>query len=328
MQAGGSRLLAFSVPLLARFFSLGFGCSGAAPGAACWPSVPSWFFFPWLVCSPLLAVRPDFPGCLFRFPWLFVPSLLAALSCSVWLFGCCSGKCALEGKVEHKFDMEPHSENFGEYGKLCRERSNKAMIKTRQIQIIDKDHGVLMRPMPGMVGLVPSGSKDKKKVAPVKGSEVKRTRRDRRELENIIFKLFERQPNWALKQLVIETDQPEQFLKEILNDLCVYNKRGPNQGTHELKPEYKKSAETAAVASEDVGQQEGDSGFAGQQSPSVRRAGTAKVLVGNFWTTRTLAGIFLNSKIWTGISWTVEKFFQWKLWTTVWGFRQQANLFS
>ncbi|KAL0917174.1 hypothetical protein M5K25_012221 [Dendrobium thyrsiflorum] len=49
---------------------------------------------------------------------------------------------------------------------------------------------------------------------------------------------------------------------------------------------------TATVVSEDVGQQEGDSGFAGQQSPSVRRAGTAKVQVGNFWTARTLAGIF------------------------------------
>ncbi|XP_073112046.1 transcription initiation factor IIF subunit beta [Elaeis guineensis] len=153
------------------------------------------------------------------------------------------GKFSLEGKVEHKFDMEPHSENFGEYGKLCRERTNKAMIKTRQVQVIDNDHGVLMRPMPGMVGLVPSGSKDKKRVTPTKGSDVKRTRRDRRELENIIFKLFERQPNWALKQLVQETDQPEQFLKEILNDLCVYNKRGPNQGTHELKPEYKKTTE-------------------------------------------------------------------------------------
>jgi len=35
----------------------------------------------------------------------------------------------------------------------------------------------------------------------------------------------------------------QQFLKEILNDLCVYNKRGPHQGTHELKPEYKKSNE-------------------------------------------------------------------------------------
>ncbi|WOL09662.1 general transcription factor IIF subunit 2-like [Canna indica] len=155
------------------------------------------------------------------------------------------GKFSLEGKVEHKFDMELHSENFGDYGKLCRERTNKAMIKTRQVQVIDNDRGVLMRPMPGMVGLVPSGSKDKKKLTPTKGSDAKRTRRDRNELENIIFKLFERQPNWALKQLVQETDQPEQFLKEILNDLCVYNKRGPNQGTHELKPEYKKSTEEA-----------------------------------------------------------------------------------
>ncbi|URE24737.1 Transcription initiation factor IIF [Musa troglodytarum] len=153
------------------------------------------------------------------------------------------GKFSLEGKVEHKFDMELHSENFSDYGKLCRERTNKAMIKTRQVQVIDNDNGVLMRPMPGMIALVPSGSKDKKKQTPTKGSDAKRTRRDRRELENIIFKLFERQQNWALKQLVQETDQPEQFLKEILNDLCVYNKRGPNQGTHELKPEYKKSTE-------------------------------------------------------------------------------------
>ncbi|KAL0369106.1 UNVERIFIED_CONTAM: hypothetical protein Scaly_1129500 [Sesamum calycinum] len=88
----------------------------------------------------------------------------------------------------------------------------------------------------------------RKKAAPVKSSEVKRTRRDRGELEDIMFKLFERQPNWALKQLVQETDQPAQFLKEILNELCVYNKRGTNQGTYELKPEYKKSvADTSAV---------------------------------------------------------------------------------
>ncbi|KAM5565024.1 hypothetical protein ABKV19_019181 [Rosa sericea] len=128
------------------------------------------------------------------------------------------GKIAVEGKVEHKFDMKPHGTNFEEYGKMCRERTNKSMIKNRQIQ-------------------------DKKKPVPVKQSDVKRTRRDRGELEDIMFKLFERQPNWALKQLVQETDQPAQFLKEILNELCVYNKRGTNQGTYELKPEYKKSVD-------------------------------------------------------------------------------------
>lgn len=41
----------------------------------------------------------------------------------------------MEGKVEHKFDMKPHSENLEMYGKLCRERTNKSMVKNRQIQV-------------------------------------------------------------------------------------------------------------------------------------------------------------------------------------------------
>ncbi|XP_010416442.1 PREDICTED: transcription initiation factor IIF subunit beta-like isoform X3 [Camelina sativa] len=150
---------------------------------------------------------------------------------------------AVEGKVDHKFDMKPYGENIEEYARLCRERTSKAMVKNRQIQVIDNDRGVHMRPLPGMVGFGSSNSKEKKRPAPVKQTEVKRTRRDRGELEGIMFKLFEGQPNWTLKQLVQETDQPAQFLKEILNELCVYNKRGSNQGTYELKPEYKKSAE-------------------------------------------------------------------------------------
>lgn len=160
------------------------------------------------------------------------------------------GKLAAEGKVEHKFDMNPHNTNMEEYRKLCRERTNKSMVKNRQIQVIDNDRGVHMRPMPpGMFSLTaPSNnSKDKRKAMPVKAPDVKRTRRDRGELEDIMFKLFERQPNWALKQLVQETDQPAQFLKEILNELCVYNKRGTNQGTYELKPEYKKSVEDSGA---------------------------------------------------------------------------------
>ncbi|KAF6134675.1 hypothetical protein GIB67_002076, partial [Kingdonia uniflora] len=62
-------------------------------------------------------------------------------------------------------------------------------------------------------------------------------------MEGAIFNLFERQPNWTLRQLIQETDQPEQFLKEILKDLCIYNNKGANQGTYDLKPEYKKSTD-------------------------------------------------------------------------------------
>lgn len=42
----------------------------------------------------------------------------------------------MEGKVEHKFDMKPHEKNMEEYGRLCRERTNKSMIKNRQIQVV------------------------------------------------------------------------------------------------------------------------------------------------------------------------------------------------
>lgn len=45
------------------------------------------------------------------------------------------GALSMEGKVEHKFDMKPREENIEEYGRLCRERTNKSMIKNRQIQV-------------------------------------------------------------------------------------------------------------------------------------------------------------------------------------------------
>ncbi|XP_065882001.1 uncharacterized protein [Euphorbia lathyris] len=150
------------------------------------------------------------------------------------------GKIAVEGKILYKFDMRPHNENLENYAKICRERTKKYMTKGRQIQVIDNDNGSHMRPMPLMIA---SGFIDHKKKTPAKATDVKRTRRDRGEMEDIMFKLFERQPNWTLRQLIQETDQPEQFLKDILKELCVYNNKGTNQGSYELKPEYKKSCE-------------------------------------------------------------------------------------
>ncbi|KAL8257705.1 hypothetical protein R6Q59_029746 [Mikania micrantha] len=158
------------------------------------------------------------------------------------------GKVSVEGKIYHKFDMKPHSDNMEEYGRLCRERTNKYMTKTRQIQVIENDNGSHMRPMPGLIALRHPSQTEKRKGL-VKGSDSKRTRRDRGEMEDIMFKLFERQSNWTLKNLISETDQPEQFLKDLLKDLCIYNNKGSYQGTYELKPEYKRSTEEQEQAS-------------------------------------------------------------------------------
>ncbi|KAK1570974.1 hypothetical protein Q3G72_010039 [Acer saccharum] len=152
------------------------------------------------------------------------------------------GKLSIEGKILNKFDLRLHQDSMENYEKICRERTNKYMTKTRQIQVIDNDKGLLMRPMPGM--MIPTSTFNESKKKPSsKGSDTKRTRRDRGEMEDIMFKLFERQPNWTLRLLIQETDQPEQFLKDILKDLCIYNNKGTNQGSYELKPEYKKSTD-------------------------------------------------------------------------------------
>ncbi|KAI5443808.1 uncharacterized protein LOC127115601 [Lathyrus oleraceus] len=153
------------------------------------------------------------------------------------------GKVSVEGKIVSKIDMRSNNQNLDVYGKICRERTKKYMVKNRQIQVIDNDKGVHMRPMPGMISFSVAGPVTEKKKAPARGTETKRTRRDRGEMEEIIFKLFERQPNWSLRNLIQETDQPEQFLKDILKDLCVYNNKGTNQGTYELKPEYRKAGD-------------------------------------------------------------------------------------
>ncbi|KAA0040614.1 general transcription factor IIF subunit 2 isoform X2 [Cucumis melo var. makuwa] len=161
------------------------------------------------------------------------------------------GKFTVEGKILNKFDMKPHDQNLERYGKLCRERTHKSMTKSRQIQVIDHVTGGHMRPMPGM-DVLSFGAAEKKKVVS-KGSETKRLRKERGELEKIIFKLFERQPYWTSKQLIQETDQPEQYMKEILKDLCVYNNKGVHQGTYELKPEYKESRGSALLFGLSVG---------------------------------------------------------------------------
>lgn len=45
----------------------------------------------------------------------------------------------------------------------------------------------------------------------------------------------------------------QQFLKEVLTDLCIYHKRGQLQGQYELKPEYKQQKEETIEKDEDVG---------------------------------------------------------------------------
>jgi transcription initiation factor TFIIF subunit beta len=61
----------------------------------------------------------------------------------------------------------------------------------------------------------------------------------RNELMDMLFAAFERYPYWSLKGIAEHTKQPMQYLKEILSEICILNKRGPYTSTYQLKAEYK-----------------------------------------------------------------------------------------
>ena len=70
-------------------------------------------------------------------------------------------------------------------------------------------------------------------------SEGRATRVDRNELLDMLFRAFELQPYWTMKQLKERTHQPDVHLRSVLESIAVQNKRGPNAGKYGLKEEYK-----------------------------------------------------------------------------------------
>ncbi|CAI5947447.1 unnamed protein product [Closterium sp. NIES-65] len=160
-----------------------------------------------------------------------------------------SGRIALEGKVEHKFDMQPPSGDRG-YRQMLQTREKKWNTPKRKLQMYDPGAAGPRLPMPGTVSNVKRKASttptwQQAAAARAAEKESKRVRMSRDVVEAKLFALFEERPHWTLKHLTDATQQPQQFLKEVLGDMCVYNKRGPNQGLYELKPEYKHAAPPA-----------------------------------------------------------------------------------
>ncbi|KAJ3281499.1 hypothetical protein HK104_011424 [Borealophlyctis nickersoniae] len=70
----------------------------------------------------------------------------------------------------------------------------------------------------------------------------KRERLPRDELLQCIFDAFAEFPQISFKGLVDHLDQPQAWLKEVLQEVAVLVKKGAYAGTWELKPEYKAQA--------------------------------------------------------------------------------------
>jgi hypothetical protein len=71
-----------------------------------------------------------------------------------------------------------------------------------------------------------------------KEKNLKKTRKDKTELQNEIFQLFSEKKYWTKKELVSKLDQPENYLKDVLLEICNYIKSGPKKSCYELKSQF------------------------------------------------------------------------------------------
>ena len=140
----------------------------------------------------------------------------------------------IEGRVDKEFYMKPVLNE--EYRKVMHQRNEEASRPKRSIQVVDSVEGGHRLEVLKHIREFDLLKAKKARTTP----DEKRERLPRQEVMDMLFRAFERMPHWNFKGLLEQTQQPTVYLKEILAEIAVYNKRGPYKNLYELKPEYKR----------------------------------------------------------------------------------------
>ncbi|KAL0953202.1 hypothetical protein HGRIS_004457 [Hohenbuehelia grisea] len=152
----------------------------------------------------------------------------------------------LTGRIKHDCNLRPV---FSErYRRQMRERTKKYNTPKRQIRMIE-DAGVSggrggINRLSSGVGVGSGnafGDLIKSKQKPAKGAFERMARMPRNQLLDLIFSYFRETPRWGLKVLREKTQQPEAYLKEVLQEVALLHRSGEHNGMWELKDNFKDS---------------------------------------------------------------------------------------
>ncbi|KAI8922872.1 transcription initiation factor IIF, beta subunit-domain-containing protein [Entophlyctis helioformis] len=149
------------------------------------------------------------------------------------------------GTVQHEATVMPIIDD--EYQRIMKRRTNDASTSSRVVKRMD-DRSAESKRLLASSGDSWNASLEGFQKKKGTGTLDKRERMPRNELLDTLFALFAEYKYWNFKGLVDRTQQPQSWLKEVLNELCVLNKRGPYNGMYELKPEFMTSGSAAADA--------------------------------------------------------------------------------
>ncbi|OLY78382.1 Transcription initiation factor IIF subunit beta [Smittium mucronatum] len=142
---------------------------------------------------------------------------------------------SLTGTIHHECTVTPKlDENYQE---IMRRRIFDSTNSVRSVQVLGSTHKNSNMFSPGLASK--SFMINNRRKALLANSERKMERIPRNELIDLLFGAFGKFAYWTLKGLIEYTKQPSAFLKEVLSDIAVLNKRGPYSSMYSLKPEFR-----------------------------------------------------------------------------------------
>ncbi|ORX91171.1 hypothetical protein K493DRAFT_317464 [Basidiobolus meristosporus CBS 931.73] len=142
---------------------------------------------------------------------------------------------SLAGTVHHECGVVPVYND--EYRRIMRGRLMQAGKPQRSVKVLSDNDKTAMLPAARAMSEFRGNSFKKAKPNP----DSKSIRMPRNELMDLLFEGFEKYPYWTLKGIIEYTKQPVSYLKEVLNEICILNKKGPYTSMYQLKPEFKKA---------------------------------------------------------------------------------------
>lgn len=164
-------------------------------------------------------------------------------------------KTSLMGKIVHDCQMVPLKSD-SRYAQMLAKRQNMPLTKERpKVTFLNEIPGVVQSQAgPSITGR--STSLFLKSTNPAKNkADGRAIRMPKKDLLDLLFRLFEEYEYWSMKGLKERTRQPETYLKESLELIANLIKKGPYTSKYNLKPEYKRlrDAERAARLGEAAG---------------------------------------------------------------------------
>ena len=157
-------------------------------------------------------------------------------------------KTALAGKICHDCQVIP-SKSDKNYGRILQERHKMQQVQSRpKVTFLEDMSGVLQSNAGPSIKGNNTSVFLKSNLNKAKTNEGRAIRMPKKDLLDLLFRLFEEYEYWSMKGLKERTKQPESYLKESLESIANLIKKGPYTSKYSLKPEYKKlrDAERAA----------------------------------------------------------------------------------